>query len=137
MLVRRNMRIFTHFPQALAIRLLSRTDEEKRSFKASYINALEFSEGDLVGGVYRVVARTGSKVEFEIKMKNMEYVSGRLALSFRELGDEVVFFTETVMWRRVDEQSMPLEKPALRWMHETAAWWLIDSGVRYLTELEV
>ncbi|KAJ5629907.1 hypothetical protein N7528_003564 [Penicillium herquei] len=136
-LARRNMTIFTHFPQALMIRLMSNSSEEKRSFKASHIASLDFHEGDLVCGVYRVVARSNNKVEFEIKLKGMEFVNGRLALSFKEEGNTVVFCTETVMWRRVDEkQTMPLEKPVLRWMHETAAWWLIDSGVKYLTELE-
>ncbi|KAJ5279699.1 hypothetical protein N7478_005071 [Penicillium angulare] len=136
-LVRRNMTIFTHFPQALMIRLISRTLEEKKSFKASHIATLDFHEGDLVCGLYRVVSRSSNKVEFEIKMKNMEFINGRLAIGFEEKGDEVVFCTETMMWRCADEkQAMPLEKPVLHWMHETAAWWLIDSGIRYLTEVE-
>ncbi|KAJ5160255.1 uncharacterized protein N7482_007259 [Penicillium canariense] len=136
-LVRRNMTAFSHFPQALMIRLVSRAPEEQRSFKASYISSLDFDQGDLVCGVYRVIARSKNKVEFEIKMKNMEFINGRLAISFREMESAVVFSSETLMWRRSEEtQSMPLEKPLLRWMHETAMWWLIDSGVRYLVEME-
>ncbi|KAJ5689962.1 hypothetical protein N7462_004354 [Penicillium macrosclerotiorum] len=136
-LVRRNMIAFTHFPQAWMIRLVSRAPEEKQSFKASHISSLDFRPGDLVGGVYRVVARSGNKVEFEIKMKNMDFVNGRMAISFHESETERVFSSETLMWRRSDEtQTMPLEKPLLRWMHETAAWWLIDSGVKCLTEIE-
>lgn len=120
------------------IRLLCETEEEKQSFKSSKISSLDFKKGDLVCGVYRVVARKKNKVEFEIKMKNLECVDGRLAISFSELEEEeVVFCSETIMWRRADEKrSMPLEKPVLRWMHETAAWWLIDSGVKYLMDLE-
>lgn len=137
-LVRRNMTTFTHFPQALMIRLICKTEEEKKSFKASHIGSLDFHEGDLVCGVYRVVARSSNRVEFEMKMKNMDFVNGRLAMGFEEDGDDVIFSTETMMWRCVDEkQTMPLEKTVLRWMHETAAWWLIDSGVKYLMELEV
>lgn len=136
-LVRRNMTAFTRFPQALVIRLISRTPEEQRSFKSSHISSLDFNKGDLVCGVYRVVARTKNKVEFEITMKNMEFVNGRLAISFRETESEVVFSSETLMWRRSDEtQAMPMEKPLLRWMHETASWWLLDSGVKYLMEIE-
>lgn len=138
-LVRRNMTAFSRFPQALMIRLLCGTEEEKQSFKASRISSLDFEKGDLVCGVYRVVGREKNKVEFEIKMKNLEFVDGRLAISFSEMkeDEEVVFSSETMMWRRADEKrSMPLEKSVLRWMHETAAWWLIDSGVKYLMDLE-
>lgn len=136
-LVRRNMTAFTHFPQALMIRMVCKSAEEKQSFKASQISSLDFEKGDLVCGVYRVIARRKNKVEFEIKMKNMEFVNGRLAISFQEKDGEVVFSSETVMWRRADEtRTMPLEKRVVRFMHETAAWWLIDSGIKYLMDLE-
>ena len=136
-LVRRNMTAFSHFPQALILRALSKAPEERKSFTASHISSLDFSEGDLICGVYRVVLRNKNKVELEIKMKNMPWVSGRLVISFQERGDEVLFSTETLMWRRADEgRRMPLEKPVVRWMHETAAWWLIDSGVGYLVDLD-
>ncbi|KAJ5653768.1 hypothetical protein N7490_000771 [Penicillium lividum] len=136
-LARRNMTVFSHFPQALMIRLVCHSPETKQSFKASHIESLDFDKGDLVCGAYRVIARSSNKVEFEMKMENMEFMNGRLALSVQEKGEEVVFTTETMMWKLADEmQAMPLEKPLLRWMHETATWWLIDSGVRYLTELE-
>lgn len=136
-MVRRNMTAFAHFPQALALRLVSRTADERQSFKTGYLSSLDFGVGDLVCGVYRVSARSSDKVEFEIKMKNVDFVNGRLAIGYHEEGDEVLFCTETLMWRRTDEaQTMPLEAPFLRWLHETAAWWLIDSGVRYLIDLD-
>lgn len=136
-LVRRNMTVFTHLPQALMTRLVSKTPEEVRSFKASQIASLEFKEGDLVCGVYRVVARSMDKIEFDIQMKSMEFVNGRLAISFQEKDGEVVFCSETMMWRRANEsRTMPLEKPIVRWVHETATWWLMDSGVKYLMDLE-
>ncbi|KAJ5122469.1 hypothetical protein N7448_003603 [Penicillium atrosanguineum] len=137
-LVRRNMTVFTHFPQALMIRVGCTTAEEIHSFKTSHISSLDFDKGDLVCGVYRVIARSKNKVEFEMTMKNMEFVNGRLALSFKEKGGDVIFSSETVMWRRADEsRTMPLEKCVVRFMHETAAWWLIDSGTKYLMDLEV
>ncbi|OQD74901.1 hypothetical protein PENDEC_c009G06628 [Penicillium decumbens] len=136
-LVRRNMTAFSHFPQALMIRMVCKTAEERQSFKASHISSLDFNPGDLVCGVYRVIARSKNKVEFGMKTKNMEFVNGRLAISFREDDGEVVFSTETVMWRRADEtRTMPLEKRVVRWMHKTAAWWLLDSGTKYLMDLE-
>lgn len=119
------------------IRMVCKTAEERQSFNASQISSLDFNKGDLVCGVYRVVSRSKSKVEFEMTMKNMDFVSGRLALSFRERDGDMVFTSETVMWRRADEtRSMPLEKKVGRWMHETACWWLIDSGTKYLMDLE-
>jgi hypothetical protein len=138
-LVRRNMTAFSRFPQALVLAMASKTPEQKESFKAGYLAALDFEVGDLVCGVYRVVVRRRDRVEFEIKMETVDFVQGRLAISFEECSEEgkVVFCSETAMWKRADEgRKMPLERPVLRWMHETAAWWLIDSGVRYLVDLE-
>lgn len=136
-LVRRNMSKFARFPQALAMKFGCETPEQRVTFEGSHIHSLDYNEGDVVCGVYRVVARGTNKVEFEMSMKGMEYVNGRLAISVEESLDHLIFATETFMWRRVDEtRPMPLEKPVLRWMHETAAWWLIDSGVDYLMDLE-
>lgn len=136
-LVRRNMIAFSHFPQALMIRMMCKSVEEKQSFKASQLSSMDFQPGDLVCGAYRVVGRSRNKVEFEIQMKNMDFMSGRLALGFEEEKGQVVFSSETMMWRSVHEaRMMPLEKPVIRWIHETAAWWLLDSGVKYLMDLE-
>ncbi|CAG7942448.1 unnamed protein product [Penicillium salamii] len=140
-LVRRNMVAFSRFPQALMLAMVSKTAGQKKSFQAAHIDALDFQEGDLVCGVYQVKRRSRNKVEFEIKMHGMDFVEGRLAISYREVDQDerkvVMFCSETIMWRKVDEsRCMPLERPALRWMHETAAWWLLDSGVKYLMDLE-
>ncbi|KAJ5677804.1 uncharacterized protein N7477_003437 [Penicillium maclennaniae] len=137
-LVRRNMTAFSHFPQALMVRIGCTTAEEIQSFKASHISSLDFNKGDLVCGAYRVVARSKNKVEFEMRMNDMEFVNGRLALSFKEKDGDVVFSSETIMWRRADDlRTMPLEKRVVRFMHETAVWWLVDSGTKYLMDLEV
>lgn len=119
------------------LKMACKTQEERDSFKRSHIASLDLKEGDLVCGVYRVKVRKENKVEFEMQMKTMDFVNGRLAISCQEKGDTIVFTSETVMWRKADEcRRMPLEKPVLRWMHETATMWLIDSGVRYLMDLE-
>ncbi|OQD60752.1 hypothetical protein PENPOL_c021G03326 [Penicillium polonicum] len=141
-LVRRNMTAFSRFPQALVLAMASKTPDQKQSFKAGYLATLDFEVGDLVCGVYRVVVRKRDRVEFEITMEAMDFVEGRLAISYEESRSqegegEVVFCSETVMWKRADEvRDMPLERPVLKWMHETAAWWLLDSGVRCLMDLE-
>ncbi|CAI7611160.1 unnamed protein product [Penicillium glandicola] len=140
-LVRRNMRAFSRFPQALVLAMASKTPEQKKSFKAGYLGALDFEVGDLVCGVYRVVLRRRDRIEFEIKMETVDFVQGRLAISYEESSSraegKVVFCSETVMWKRAEEvRKMPLERPVLRWMHETAAWWLMDSGIKYLVDLE-
>ncbi|KAJ6098796.1 hypothetical protein N7467_000331 [Penicillium canescens] len=136
-LVRRNMTAFSRFPQALMLKMACKTQEERDSFKRSHIASLDFKEGDLVCGVYRVKVRQENKVEFEMQMKTLDFVNGRLAISCQEKGDMIIFRSETVMWRKADEsRRMPLERPVLRWMHETATMWLIDSGVRYLMDLE-
>ncbi|KAI2702087.1 hypothetical protein DTO012A7_962 [Penicillium roqueforti] len=133
-LVRRNMTAFSRFPQALMLAMASKKPEQKQSFKTGYLAALDFEVGDLVCGVYRVVVRRRDRVEFEIKMETVDFVEGRLAISYEESSSleeegKVVFCSETVMWRRADEgRRMPLERPVLRWMHETASWWLMDSG---------
>ena len=122
--------------------MASNTPEQKRSFNAGYLAALDFEVGDLVCGVYRVVVRRKDRVEFEIKMETVDFVQGRLAISYEESSSleeegKVVFCSETVMWKRADEdRRMPLERTVLKFMHETASWWLMDSGVRYLVDLE-
>ncbi|KAJ5442481.1 hypothetical protein N7445_005488 [Penicillium cf. griseofulvum] len=138
-LVQRNMKAFSRSPQALMLSMASKTPEQKESFGAGHLAALDFEVGDLVCACYRVVVRRRDRVEFEIKMDAVDFVQGRLAISYEESSEEgmVVFCSETVMWKRADEvRKMPLERPILRWMHETASWWLLDSGVRYLVDLE-
>lgn len=120
------------------IRMRCTTAEEIQSFKASHISSLDFNKGDLVCGVYRVIARSKNKVEFEMKMNHMEFVNGRLAVSFKEKDGDVTFSSETIMWRLADDlRALPLEKRIVRFMHETAVWWLVDSGTKYLMDLEV
>ncbi|KAJ5558228.1 hypothetical protein N7535_008443 [Penicillium sp. DV-2018c] len=136
-LVRRNMTAFSRFPQALLLAMASKTPEQKRSFKKEHLDTLDFEVGDLVCGVYRVVTRSKDRVEFEMGLEKMEFAQGRLGISFREEGGNAVFCSETVMWKRAEEgRKMPLERGVVRWLHEIASWWLIDSGVRYVVDLE-
>lgn len=69
-------------------------------------------------------------------MKPSGVMNGRLAISVQENGEEIVFTTETLMWKPAQEKALlPLERGLVRWVHETAAWWLLDSGVRYLMDM--
>ncbi|GKZ52770.1 hypothetical protein AnigIFM49718_003422 [Aspergillus niger] len=109
---------------------------KRPTFHTSYIDSLDFNKGDVVCGVYRVLDRTANKVEFGMTYKG---VDGRLVIRFWDEDKDVVFASETAMWTKVDETeraTMPLENPVLRFFHELAAWWLLDSGVKYLTDLD-
>jgi hypothetical protein len=47
-----------------------------------------------------------------------------------------MFKNETFMWVPKDEKTvMPLEKSIPRFMHETAAWCLMNSGTKWLCQL--
>ncbi|EAW15270.1 uncharacterized protein ACLA_059340 [Aspergillus clavatus NRRL 1] len=133
--LQRNMSRFARLPQAYILRAMS-TAAEKPGFDAARIQALEFREGDSVCGAYRVVLRTAERVEFALKP--MGVIQGRLVVSLTEDGDgRVVFMNETLMWRPVGEKVvMPLETGVGRWVHELTAWWMLDSGVRYLMGLK-
>lgn len=135
-LLRRNMATFSHFPQAWLLRL-SISAADRQSFSPSYVRSLEFKEGDLVCGVYRVVARRENQVELGMTKGP---VMGRLVVGYEvdQKKEMVVFSTETIMWKRKDEggASIPLENPVIRFFHDMTAWWLIASGVRFLMDLD-
>jgi hypothetical protein len=139
LLLRRNMTAFSRFPQAWIIRMKI-PFVDRKTFDASHIQSLQFKEGDLVCGVYRVQERTDNKAVLEILLEGP--VNGRLVIRFWEEEQDIVFCTETIMWTKTAENEerkralMPLEVPVLRFIHEMAAWWLIDSGVTYLTNLK-
>lgn len=136
-LIRRNMMASMLLPQALMFRSSSRTVEEEKSLQISHIANLDFREGDLVCGIYRVKKRSRETVEFGVRLKDMEFLDGRLAISFWEEGNEIHFCNEMMLWRLCREpRTMPLEKPLLRWMHKTSVLWLLDSGVDYVTDID-
>ncbi|KAE8377984.1 hypothetical protein BDV26DRAFT_262497 [Aspergillus bertholletiae] len=139
LLLRRNMTAFSRFPQAWMLRLTV-APVARRTFHASHIQSIQFQDGEIVCGVYRVQERTHNKAVLELLFEGE--VSGRLIIRCWEDGEEVVFCTETIMWTRKilsgqrKRVIVPLENPVLRFLHEMAAWWLIDSGVTYLLDLK-
>ncbi|GIK07591.1 hypothetical protein Aspvir_003257 [Aspergillus viridinutans] len=96
---------------------------------------LDFKEGDLVCGAYRVILRTPGKVEFELKP--LGAVRARLAITITEKDDQMVFMNETLMWKPKGEKGVMLLETAVgKWLHELTAWWMVDSGVKYLKDLK-
>jgi hypothetical protein len=127
--LRRNMVRFSSLPQAWALRSISNSS----TFKKSYIENLEFKDGDVVCGAYRIVLRTEEKAELLMKQGTVE---GRLVIGIKPEGKDMVFYSETVMWKRQNDKTvMPLEMAVVRWLHEVTAWWLLESGTRYLVGL--
>lgn len=109
---------------------------QRNSFRTSHISSLDFKEGDILCGLYRVVVRTEKSIEFEFM--HPAPAKGRLVISFREQDGSLIFASETVMWKAKDDKTViHLERPGLKFMHEMTAWWLLVSGVRYLMDLEV
>jgi hypothetical protein len=127
--IRYNMIRFSSLPQAWALRLIS----DRATFKKDYIEKLEFKDGDVVCGLYQVVLRTEEKVELFMKEGNVE---GRLVVGIKPKGEDMVFYSETVMWKGKDDKTvMPLERAVAKWLHELASWWLLDLGTNYLVGL--
>lgn len=138
LLLRRNMIAFGRFPQAYMLRLMI-TPEKRQTFSPSHIQSLDFKLGDVVNGIYRVCERRESDVVYQIDAQGP--IDGRLAIRCWEEGDEAIFCSETIMWTKKATENekqakLPLERPLLRFLHELAAWWLLDSGARYLMGLK-
>lgn len=134
-LLRRNLATFAHFPQAWIL-LASTPSRDRHTFSSKYVQSLNFKENDLVCGVYRVVVRRENQVELAT---SRGAVTGRLVIGYGLDEDKglAVFSTETMMWLPKGKGgNIPLENPLLRFFHEMTAWWLIDSGVRFLLDLE-
>lgn len=86
-------------------------------------------------GVYRVAARKDDRVELEMSRGN---AVGRLVIGYvvDEGRETMTFSNETVMWCRKAEGKLPLENRVVRFFHEMTAWWLMDSGVCYLMDMD-
>ncbi|QKX58882.1 uncharacterized protein TRUGW13939_06010 [Talaromyces rugulosus] len=134
-----------YLPQSYLLRLIAATSQ-KETFGATHIQSLQFREGDVVCGFYRVLLRRAGKVEFGIDMPGEQKIEARLVIGICESGNNnddkqkvVEVYSETVMWRPADRPDvvMPLERGLGKFMHELAAWWLLDSGVSYLVGLGV
>lgn len=144
-LLQRNMHAFARrAPQSYALRLLARTPEQRRSFSHHHISRLQFAEGDLACGVYRVLARDPTRCEMGMDATTTgtparglpPSFGGRLVTALILPGDgeggEGVLRTETLQWVSLADAragfALPLERRAMRWLHELASWGLLVQG---------
>ncbi|PYH98018.1 hypothetical protein BO71DRAFT_317255 [Aspergillus ellipticus CBS 707.79] len=139
LLLRRNMAAFAHFPQAYML-WTAASGTTRGTFHASYIRSLDYNKGDIVCGIYRVLERSPNKVEFTMEHKGIE---GRVVIGFWDEDKDMVFASETAMWTKTkkedsdkQQETLPWENPVRCFFQEFSSWWLLDSGVRYLVDLE-
>ena len=156
--LRRNMIAFSRMPQAYLL-WLTASKEDRASFTKEYLSKLDFREGDLVSGFYRVLSRDGGLCAFSMARGLVE---GRLVVSIEDETSKLdvetgvwmalpqieakgemseremtMFKIETFMWVLKDEKTvMPMERSLPRWMHETGAWWMMDSGTKWLCRMK-
>lgn len=139
MLLRRNMRIFSQTPQAWMMGMLAKTPEQKQSYGKAHIEALNYQEGDLFCGFNRVLRREPTQIEIELILPEgmgSKSFGGRLVISLTPNGKQAVLRTQTIQWTRSDDTMvLPLERGAANFLHETASWYLIVSGVEYLKDI--
>lgn len=136
-LVRRNMAAFSNLPQSWMMSMMAKTPEQRESFKKSHLLGIDYREGDLFCGFYRVIKRGPLKVEIDMEPPpRVGSMSGRLVFSLHRTMDGAFLRTETLQWVAKDaETTLPLEKPPIRFMHEIASAWLLVSGAEYLESL--
>jgi hypothetical protein len=133
-LVRRNMTCFAKLPQSWMLSMMAKTPEQKVSFKQSHLLGIDYVEGDLFCGFYRVIKRDALKVEINMEPPpGAGPLRGRLVVSLNRRGGEAFLRTETLQWVEADAKvALPLERAPIRFMHEMASWWLLVSGAAFI-----
>ena len=96
-LMRRNMGLFARFPQCWLIRLVARNAEQRQSFSQEHIKSLDFEDGDLFCGIYRVVRRSQCHMEANLEMpRSKPPVGGMLVVSMVTRDDQYLLSTQTI-----------------------------------------
>lgn len=135
-LLRHNMINFSRFPQAWIFWLM--LPKHRHTFSRAYIERLDFVEGDLICGVYRVVKASTSRVELSMEVQpRFGAVAGLLIISLQSRADlGVVFSTETLQWTLEGTiKDLPLSKPLPKLLHEFASAYLLISGAEFLESI--
>ena len=134
--LRRNMSCFARTPQSWMLKLVL-SSEQRSSFSQFHINALDFQEGDVFCGLYRVTRRNPLKVEIRMEPPDgAGDLSGLLVLSLRRCEGGAVLTTETLQWTKAKSSTvLPLERELFKFMHEMASWWLLVTGAEYVESL--
>lgn len=136
---------FSWTPQAFLIRSLLKEPLNRGSFDTEWIKNLEFKDGDIVNGVYKVshvssdsntrAERVELLIDIPVSYKGPP-VRG-LILSATEPNqaasveqeDNISFINETWMWRLKEEKPTMLESRFGGWFHGLLAGWLIIKGL--------
>ncbi|KAF2150179.1 hypothetical protein K461DRAFT_281424 [Myriangium duriaei CBS 260.36] len=147
--LRGTMVAFSSTPQAYMIRSMV-SAEEKQTFDKSYIDSLNFVNGDIVNGVYRVCyrgPRASAKECVELMLDpSPAYrgpaVKGMICAVMDVVnngpgngGGKIVFVNETLMWRRPEEKATMLEGGLGRWLHGLLAQWLVVKGMNEVASM--
>ena len=133
---------------------------------AKVIESLEFEDGEVVNGLYRVLSNealdgrtaehstdgdTGPGIDsdagsgWRIVMSMKQGVAeGRMVFAVVRKRDGgrgsqpvISFSTDTYMWLPHNSRAvMPLERRLPRWGHELTSWWLLEKGTAHLRQLE-
>lgn len=136
-LLRYNMTRFARSPQGWSLWFALTTPEDRGTFSKEYIEKLQFVEGDVVCGAYKVVKRTPLRVEIALQPPtSYGKISGLLITSLRPRNEGATLSTESIQWTRKDSGStLPLESPLFNFLHSLTARWLIVSGTQYLKSI--
>ncbi|CAK4034438.1 uncharacterized protein RCC_00054 [Lecanosticta acicola] len=133
--LRRNMVNFSTTLQGYLLWFAAK--DERRTFTKQYIESLDFRDGDLVCGVYRVVKRTPLKAELAIEpTKDLAHVSGLIVITVRPRNEGAILTSETIQWIKKDNGLvLPLERWLYSFMHSITSRSLILKAARYLDEI--
>lgn len=140
--LRATHKAFSWTPQAFLIRSLLKEPLNRGSFDADWIESLNFKEGEIVNGVYKVshvssdshtkAERVELLIDIPTSYKGPP-VRG-LILSATEITSmeteyKISFINETWMWRLKEEKPTLLESRFGGWFHGLLAGWLIIKGL--------
>jgi len=135
-LLRHNMTSFARYPQAWIFWLV--LPKHRHTFARSYIERLNFVEGNLVCGVYRVVRAKPTYVELSMEVPpRFGSVAGLLVIRLETTSNSgVMMTTETLQWTLDGTiEDLPLIKPIPKLLHDFASASLLVSGAEFLGNL--
>ena len=145
---------FSKMPQAYLLRLMAPSDA-RETFTKEYLDIIDFKVDDLVNGSYRVVYRDHGTcvfgmlygpvegrlvVSIEDETSKLDHQTGERSKLYKEgdIDEDAVTISKNQLFIWVAKDAkviMPMERSLPRWVHETAAWWMMDSGIKYLCSL--
>jgi len=107
--LRANMHSFTYTPQSPLLKSMIKSSSGKESFSPTYLSKLDFNEGDLVCGVFRVSCKGEAEDEARIELALDPDESftgprgeGRLVSRIVRRGSDVIFINGELIMLRFD-----------------------------------